>query len=699
MRLTLRTILAYLDDVLPPVQAREIGEKISEGKEASALVARIRDVLRRRRIGAPEIAGPGSGPDPNVVSEYLENLLPPNQVVELERLCQASDVHLAEVAACHKVLTMVLGQPIDAPDDLRERMYLLGSDQAAQTTKESTLPQPMTEGMGKPSASPFASGLPDYLQQKPFLQRFKIPIIVVAVFAGWLVLIANDSSLWNKRENVPSLADTSAETGKDGAVINGPKEGTAVAPAQNTGANAPIVIGSHPITPPVPAGTPPAVEAPKPTAGQAPLNDVAMPATAPPAQPEPTAPVNPQVAMPMPMPSEAPMAVPVVPVLPQTLPELDMVYLSGDSVVLEANAARPGWHLASDQLEIEVGQEIASPVPFRNAYRIGDTLQMTMQPGTRIQRMMRTNGTDVGILLRKGQLNFYHPAEAQNPAGVRLRVLGRDWVISALQPGTRFGVELVPPTPNGLPAEMHGMSIGGGIVVAEGRVSVVTAGQPVMELTPESGYARWPTEGSGLVTRVDLTIPDWALPDAPIMTPSARQLSKHFQKEFAIGQPILDSIGPITKDRRAGISDLAVKTMALIGEWQALVPALKSDHQESRLSAIEGLRQWLAVNPGQEEALKAEVAKTFATEKVAPIIRLLWGFNVEDAGNPEQSKQLIEWLKDDEIAVRELAFFYVSKLTARTHDYLPMAPQAERKSAVQRWEEYLKRNNGTLVAN
>ncbi|WP_437194162.1 hypothetical protein [Planctomicrobium sp. SH527] len=696
MRLTLRTILAYLDDVLPPGQAREIGEKITEGKEASALVARIRDVLRRRRIGAPEIAGPGSGPDPNVVSEYLENLLPPNQVVELERLCQASDVHLAEVAACHKVLTMVLGQPIDVSDELSERMYLLGSDKAAHTAKESAPTQPMTEGMGKSSTSPFSSGLPDYLLQKPFLQRYRIPIIVTAVFAGWLALIANDSSLWNKQTDAPPLAETVTEpTGADVA-MNGAKGGGT--PAPNSGADAPVVMGSHPIIAAPPAGAQPGEEVPKLTPGQTPLNDVEMPAVATPAPTAPMTPADPRVAMPAPN-NTPPMAGPVVPVLPETQPELDMTYLSGDSVVVEANSTRPGWHLASEQLEVEVGQEIASPVPFRNSYRIGDNLQLTLHPGTRVQRIIRTNGTDVGILLRRGQLNFYHPAESQNPTGVRLRILGRDWVISALTPGTRFGIELIPPTPNGPPAEMHGMSIGGGIVVAEGRISVVTAGQPVMELTPESGYARWPVEGSGLVTKVDLTIPEWAQPDPPIMTPAARQFAKHFQKEFAIGQPILDSIGPITKDRRAGISDLAVKTMALISEWEVLVPALKSDHQESRLSAIDGLRQWLAVNPGQEEALKVELAKTFAAEKVDSIVRLLWGFNAEDAENPEQSKQLIEWMKDDEIAIRELAFFYVSKLTARTHDYLPMAPPAERKSAVQRWEEYLKRNNGTLVAN
>ena len=57
MRLTLRTLLAYLDDLLEPGQSREIGEKISESGYASTLVDRIREVMRRRRLTAPDPKG------------------------------------------------------------------------------------------------------------------------------------------------------------------------------------------------------------------------------------------------------------------------------------------------------------------------------------------------------------------------------------------------------------------------------------------------------------------------------------------------------------------------------------------------------------------------------------------------------------------------------------------------------------------
>ena len=82
MRLTLRTLLAYLDDILDPAQTKEIGARISENSVASSLVARIREVTRRRRIASPELSGPGSSPDPNVVAEYLDNTLEPAAVAQ-----------------------------------------------------------------------------------------------------------------------------------------------------------------------------------------------------------------------------------------------------------------------------------------------------------------------------------------------------------------------------------------------------------------------------------------------------------------------------------------------------------------------------------------------------------------------------------------------------------------------------------------
>jgi hypothetical protein len=118
----LRTLLAYLDDTLPSAEIKQIGEKVAESDAAQELIARIKQVTRRRRLTTPPASGPMAF-EPNDVAEYLDNALGGDQLADLEKQCLESDVHLAEIAACHQILTLVLGEPALVPPTARERMY------------------------------------------------------------------------------------------------------------------------------------------------------------------------------------------------------------------------------------------------------------------------------------------------------------------------------------------------------------------------------------------------------------------------------------------------------------------------------------------------------------------------------------------------------------------------------------------------
>jgi hypothetical protein len=211
MRLTLRTLLAYMDDILDPADHEELAKKIEASDFAGELIHRSRDTVRRLRLGAPEVfAGedddvlnPDPASDGNSVAEYLDNTLAPERVAEFERVCLDSgtvaDMHLAEVTSCHHILTMVLGEPAEIDPQVRRRMYELpqrveGGDKlriesahppitvsppAADAAPIVAAP-PKVAAMAAPAAAPAPVVLPDYLRVAAESRRRRYRLATIA---------------------------------------------------------------------------------------------------------------------------------------------------------------------------------------------------------------------------------------------------------------------------------------------------------------------------------------------------------------------------------------------------------------------------------------------------------------------------------------------------------------------------------------
>ncbi len=186
MRLTLRTLLAWLDDTLSASEVREIGKQVSESPYAQELIERIQRVTRQRRLTVPSTTG-SDATDPNLVSSYLDNELDQDLVPEYEKLCLTSDVHMAEVASVHQILSLI-GQKAKVPDEAKNRMYHLvrGRETVAKKPRTS---QPAAAFEPEPVA-PWVTPLPP---SRPWYERYgpavgALALLVLLCWSAWMSL-------------------------------------------------------------------------------------------------------------------------------------------------------------------------------------------------------------------------------------------------------------------------------------------------------------------------------------------------------------------------------------------------------------------------------------------------------------------------------------------------------------------------------
>lgn len=220
MRLTLRTLLAWLDDTLSPAEVREIGKQVAESPFASELKDRIYRVTRQRRLTVPPRTGPDAV-DANVVASYLDNELEPDLVADFEKKCLTSDVHLAEVSSVHQILSLV-GQKAKVPVEARERMYRLIKGRETMKAKGRRAPKREEPAAVSPPIQPWVTPAPP---PRPWIERFG----PVALVLGLMTMLA--WSAWKSMSGpeprvglpapavLPGLRDQPAPTPKPAETI------------------------------------------------------------------------------------------------------------------------------------------------------------------------------------------------------------------------------------------------------------------------------------------------------------------------------------------------------------------------------------------------------------------------------------------------------------------------------------------------
>jgi len=727
MRLTLRTMLCYLDDILEPEDKTDLGKKIEDSEYATNLVHRIRDVTQRMRLGSPKLHGKGMGLDPNTVAEYLDNVLPAERVPDFEKVCLESDVQLAEAASCHQVLTLVLGEAAQVEPSIRRRVYELAGGATAGVDGPHGAPHAGPPPRTVEPAVKEKPEIPDYLREPKGIRWWTIAAtLLVAAGIGAIAVLAIGPEkvakmVGLKKDDQQIVQNTDNKSGTP-ADPNAGKE----TPADNTTENkGPTEPGPKPesgdVTPAVPVEPKPEPKPvePGPTDPAKGTNDGASTKPEMPVEPGPAVPRDPlketpgPTEPPKPSPTDVAGTTPKPPVDPTAPLPID---LKNAPPLVEPKPAEPvpasvaGICLTEDELLLKWNPAGRwERVGARETVRTGESLLVcpTYRP------MLALNAEKAGMTLQIAGDTFVRmlPPDENNVPGIEV-YYGRIVLTPSGNTGSRLRIQVGDRS--------------GTIVFAEGAAEVAcevrlfrapgtdpesVGSQAAAEIYATSGLFRW-LEKAGAEPQVVNTpnrvviapypgeapetmkeLPKWV--KAEQISDLDRRASKKLFKSLAESSDVAVRLRELATDRAIEIRALAIRCLAEFGEFDDLIASLRDEEQKLMWQPyFETVQASVARDPKRAAAVRVALEKQRG-DKALELYRMFWGYSKADLDGGQAAK-LVDYLDHENLDIRVLSFFNLKAITGMSLLYRPDTTPAQRKQAVATWKQRLKEGQVTV---
>jgi hypothetical protein len=703
MRLTLRTLLAYLDDTLEPGQARLIGEKVAESDAAQELIARIKQVTRRRRLTTPPAAGEGAKLDINKIAAYLDNELPPEQLAEVEEICLASDVHLAEIAACHQILTLVLGEPILIPPTARQRMYTLIKGREAIPNRAAR-----ATGIGKGARElsevgrSGETGIPGATSADSSGRRWLLPVaagglLLVAMVALALVMNSGQPTFVARNE-VSSPAEPpvarAPEAKPADAELPPPAEPSKIEPAKSPA----------PATEPKPKPSPPP--------------ETKLPAEKTVVATEKKSEVARTRESATPAALEKPPAVPER-ILPPANDRLELgkyvLAADGPSVFLQRTRGSGPWQRLRPQSPVFSSDYLTSLPGYRSELWLdgGARLQLWGSlpelAGMPIYESAVTlhprAGVDVDFTLERGVVVLSNHKK-QGPMVARVRFADEAWDVTLPDSDSIVGVHLhgrcMPFSRQPDSGEPNLIVV----VLALRGPSTVQVRYSKVPLSAPSFFGWNNIQGPAQEPQHLPQPPDWWTNKPPSQSPLQAALQDLTRRLLAKQQDnsLEIVLAEMINDRESADRAVAVRCMGAMNDWPDLLDALSSGlFPDVRALACGELYRLLGLNRANDDILAAALRqKNFSEGQARTVVQLLHRFAPELWGNLATRTTTVEYLAHDKLAIRQLAYLLLLDQIpeGKKIPYDPAGDIAMRQRGYLAWRDLVSGNrpNGKPAA-
>jgi hypothetical protein len=619
---------------------------------------RIREVVKRRDLAVPLHLPPYARTeerepvDPNTIAKYLDGALSPDEAVEIEELCLASDRYLAEVAGCRQVLDsrseaeawareegVPEGGELPSPAAFR-RMYGLFRERPADVEKRADDSRSQMVGV---------AGEREKRGQGFRRRRVVISVsavVLVCLFVICWLFVATSDGFRIRPTREPGSEDALFNRAAGNGVENDQPIASDGSRSQ-TGEKGPGAAGG--LGRYVHFGSPSSL-----LRQQVANNDKVW----------------------QPVPSES-----IVSINDRllTLPGFQSEIRLDGGVRLRLLGRLPPMQI---------------PAAFaKQGEKKGDGESQALESAVALRS---TPGIDLDLQLDRGQIAVMND-KPQGEARIRIRFDDETWDLALQGRGSEATLEFGRAYPLGWgttkESEREGPMAEAHLVAEHGEVQLrIRYDSFSMREPPGPVEFSWNNVGAvSRGPRVLQRLPDWANP--PAVDDSVQQHLTSFEPQLAHQGSVNSLLKDFLKKSDKNIRAFAVYGLGAIDDLSGLVDVLGDEKQPSevRQAAIVALRHWQGRDVENDRTLFDVLKKKYSASTAEIVLHLLHGFSDQQLQQPAVYASLIGYLSHRDLPLRQLAYDHLLVLVpeGKAISYDPAASLADRRRAIEEWKKLI----------
>jgi hypothetical protein len=308
---------------------------------------------------------------------------------------------------------------------------------------------------------------------------------------------------------------------------------------------------------------------------------------------------------------------------------------------------------------------------------------------------------DLDFILDRGRVDLVNQ-KAKGAAKVRVHVRKEAWDLTLVEPGASIALELYGRWPRGAaftknPGPKDVPTADLVFLVLRGQVNLQHGGfEHALTAPPGPAMMEWDS-----VTGMDDTphrldqLPVWASPttgDSP--TAKLKKAARDRLQQLILSKGIDAALDTLINSENQFDRDLAIIVMGALDDLPRLGKALReAKHPDVWENGVLTLRHWIGRAPGQDQILYQRLVedRKFSPVEAETVLQLLHSFSDEELARPETYETLIAYLGHNQLAIRGLAYWHLSRLVpaGKKFGYNPLDPKDKREAAVQQWKKLI----------